>query len=147
MRRRSRLVAMGSIKPRFANAAPSDGRFRLDRLQAPRATGARFRPRELPADDAAAFVRSGIEHAPWNHEVEALIEAPAATVRDRIGRWVTVEEVDDRRCRLRMTTDSLDWALLALGATGADFAVIGPPELRDRVRDWGERFARASGAA
>ena len=37
--------------------------FRLDRLDAPRATGARFRPRELPADDAAAFVRAGIAHA------------------------------------------------------------------------------------
>ena len=119
--------------------------FRLDRLDAPHATGARFRPRELPADDAAAFVRSGIEHAPWNHEVEAVVEAPPAAIRDRVGRWVTVEEIDDGRCRLRMTTDSLDWALLALGATGADFAVIGPPELRDRVRDWGERFARASG--
>jgi len=119
--------------------------FRLDRLDGPHATGVRFRPRELPADDAAAFVRAGIEHAPWNHEVEALIEAPAATVRDRIGRWVTVEEVDDRRCRLRMTTDSLDWALLALGATGADFAVVGPAELRDEVRAWGERFARVTG--
>ena len=92
--------------------------FRLDRLQTPRATGARFRPRELPADDAAAFVRAGISHAPWNHEVEALVEAPAAAVRERVGRWVHVEEVDDGRCRLRMTTDSLDWALLALGAVG-----------------------------
>jgi predicted DNA-binding transcriptional regulator YafY len=118
--------------------------FRLDRLQTPRATGARFRPRELPADDAAAFVRAGISHAPWNHEVEALVEAPAAAVRERVGRWVHVEEVDDGRCRLRMTTDSLDWALLALGAVGAEFAVLGPPELRDRMQAWGERFARAA---
>lgn len=118
--------------------------FRLDRLDAPRATGARFRPRELPADDAAAFVRAGISHAPWNHEVEALVEAPAAAVRERIGRWVTVEDVDDRCCRLRMTTDALDWALLALGAVDAEFTVVGPPELRDRVQSWGERFARAA---
>ena len=60
---------------------------------------------------------------------------------------MTVEEVDDRRCRLRMTTDSLDWALLALGATGADFAVVGPAELRDKVRAWGARFARATGSS
>src|SRR5438128_2030963 len=33
--------------------------FRLDRLAAPRRTGARFRPRELPAEDAAAYVRAG----------------------------------------------------------------------------------------
>ena len=32
--------------------------FRLDRVAAPRATGSRFGPRDLPADDAAAFVRS-----------------------------------------------------------------------------------------
>ena len=43
-----------------------------------------------------------------------------------------------------MTTDSLDWALLALGAVGAEFAVVGPPELRDRMQAWGERFARAA---
>src|SRR6202789_477064 len=30
--------------------------FRLDRLNEPAGTGARFRPRELPAEDAAAFV-------------------------------------------------------------------------------------------
>jgi hypothetical protein len=29
--------------------------FRLDRLDAPHGTGVRFRPRALPADDAAAF--------------------------------------------------------------------------------------------
>jgi predicted DNA-binding transcriptional regulator YafY len=120
--------------------------FRLDRVDAPRATGARFRPRELPADDAAAFVRAGISHAPWSHEVEAIVEAPAAAVRERVGRWVQVEEVDDERCRLRMTTDSLDWALLALGAVGVEFVVVGPPELRDRMQAWGERFARAATA-
>lgn len=117
--------------------------FRLDRLDGPRPTGARFRPRELPAADAAAFVRAGIEHGPGNHEVEALVDAPATAVRQRIGRWVGVEEVDDRRCRLRMTTDSLDWALLALGAVDAEFTVVGPPELRERMQSWGERFGRA----
>ncbi|MGH8964439.1 MAG: helix-turn-helix transcriptional regulator, partial [Actinomycetes bacterium] len=37
--------------------------FRLDRVVdgGARRTGARFRPRELPAEDAAAFVRSGID--------------------------------------------------------------------------------------
>ena len=90
---------------------------------------------------------SGISHAPWNHEVEALVEAPAAAVRERVGRWVHVEEVDDGCCRLRMTTDSLDWALLALGAVGAEFAVLGPPELRDRMQAWGERFARAAASS
>src|SRR6266487_1386536 len=35
--------------------------YRLDRLTGPEGTGARFRPRELPAADAAAFVREGVQ--------------------------------------------------------------------------------------
>jgi hypothetical protein len=42
-----------------------------------------------------------------------------------------------------MTADSLDWPIMALGAVGADFEVVSPPELADRVRDWGRRFSRA----
>lgn len=83
--------------------------FRLDRLQQPRSTRTRFRPRQLPADDAAAFVRAGIENVPARHAVEALVHAPAVRVRDQVGRWGTVEDIDDQRCLLRMTPDSLDW--------------------------------------
>ena len=118
--------------------------FRLDRLRDPRGTGARFRPRELPAHDAAAFVRDGIENAPAAHAVEAIVHAPAVTVRAALGRWGTIEEMDDERCRLRMTADSLDWPALALGTVGAEFEVVGPPELIEHIREWGIRFRRAT---
>jgi len=118
--------------------------FRLDRLTGPRGTGARFRPRELPAADAAAFVRAGIGSAQAVYQVEALVEVPAAVVRERYGRWATVEEVTEARSRIRMTADQLEWPLLVLGGLGAEFQVIGPPELRDQVRDWARRFTRAS---
>ena len=121
--------------------------FRLDRLSAPQGTGARFRPRELPAADAAAFVRAGIGNIATGHEVEVLIEAPAAAVRERVGRWAAVEDIGDARCRLRMTTDSLDWPAMALGVIGAEFHVLSPPELLDRVRDWGRRFSQANRTA
>jgi predicted DNA-binding transcriptional regulator YafY len=117
--------------------------FRVDRLSGPEGTGARFRPRELPAADAAAFVRAGIDSVQAGYEVEVLVDAPAAAVRERIGRWSTVEEAGAGRSRVRMTTDSLDWPVMALGAVGADFDVISPPELADQVRDWGRRFSRA----
>jgi predicted DNA-binding transcriptional regulator YafY len=65
-------------------------------------------------------------------------------VRQRIGRWSTVEELGATRCRVRMSGDSLDWPLMALGLTGADFQVVSPPELLDRVHDWGRRFGRAT---
>ncbi|HWW55120.1 MAG TPA: YafY family protein [Acidimicrobiales bacterium] len=118
--------------------------FRLDRLGEPRSTGGHFPQRELPADDAAEFVRAGIDNLATRYEVEALVHAPAAFVRARIGRWGTVEHVDDDRCLLRMSADSLDWPMMALGVTGSDFEVIAPPALLDHVREWVDRFGRAA---
>src|SRR6476646_2298546 len=102
--------------------------FRLDRLDAPRRTGARFRARDLPADDAAAFVRAGLRNLPTSYDVEVLVDAPVDAVRARVGRWVSVEEAG-AGCRIRMSTDSLDWAALAVGAAGAEFTVVTPEEL------------------
>jgi predicted DNA-binding transcriptional regulator YafY len=118
--------------------------FRLDRLDNPRSTGMRFAPRPLPAADAVAFVRRGIEGLPKSQAVEAIVHAPATTVRAQVGQWTSVEEVDEGRCRLRMTVDSLDWPALALGMVGADFEVVGPPELAQHLREWGARFMRAT---
>jgi predicted DNA-binding transcriptional regulator YafY len=122
--------------------------FRLDRvLGPPQPTGARFRPRTLPAADAAEFVRRGITSAaPQSWIVEAVVEAPAEVIRQRLGRWATVEEDGQERCRVTMNaTDSLDWPVLALGVAGADFQVVSPPELAEKIADWGARFSRASG--
>ena len=120
--------------------------FRLDRLTEPRGTGARFRTRALPTADAAEFVRAAVRRVGTPIEVEALVHAPAARVREQVGRWAEVEVVDQQRCRLRMSVDSLDWPMLALGALGAEFTVASPPELVDRVREWSDRFARACSA-
>jgi len=126
--------------------------FRLDRLSGtPQPTGARFRPRTLPAADAADFVRRNIAAAPragtgtW--QVEAVVAAPAATVRERIGRWAAVEEAGPGHCRVTMTTPDSDWPVIALGVAGADFQLLSPPELAGRIADWGARFSRAGRAA
>lgn len=121
--------------------------FRLDRLAAPRPTGARFAPRPLPTKDAAAFVRAGIAQIPRPVVVEAVVAAPADDVRRCIGRWAEVEESGERSCRLRVSTESLDWAALILGATEADFRLEGPPELAGHLRAWAERFTRATSGA
>ena len=118
--------------------------FRLDRLTAARTTGSRFAPRDLPAADAAAFVRAGITHLPRPVVVDAVIAAPADLVRSRVGRWARVDEGADGTCRLRFSTGSLDWAALTLGATGADFSLQGPSELLEHLGSWSERFARAT---
>ena len=119
--------------------------FRLDRLTGLHRTGERFFLRELPADDAAEFVRRGIDNLPARHNVEAVIHADASIVRSRIGTWATVEEIDGARCALRVTADSLDWVMMILGAVGAEFEVVSPSAVVDHARDWMDRFGRAIG--
>jgi predicted DNA-binding transcriptional regulator YafY len=122
--------------------------FRLDRLESPRSTGIRFHPRELPAKDAVAFVRAAIDSLPSApQQVEVLIHAPFSRVRGQVGQWATVEEVDADHCRVLMRADNMDWPAFALGAIGADFEVVRPPELVERLREWGTRFARATARA
>lgn len=118
--------------------------FRLDRLTVPRTTGVRFRTRELPTADAAEFVRAGVRAQPAAQTVAARVQAPAGVVRERIGQWGTVEEIDDGSCVLRMTTDTFDWPAMTLGTIGAEFTVLTPPGLVEYVREVGERFGRAS---
>ena len=141
-----RLVSLGRRWYLVAyDLARNDWRsFRLDRLDSLRTTGMRFEPRELPAEDAVSFVRAGIQNLPTRRRVEVLVHAPGETVRARLGQWASVEDVDERSCRLRMTVENLDWPALALGTVGVDFEVIRPPELVDHLRDWAARFTRAT---
>ena len=117
--------------------------FRLDRLTGPAPLGARFRQRTLPAEDAAAFVRRGTARMPASFDVEVLVAAPPHVVRARLGPWATAEEAPDGATVLRMRTDSLDWAALALGSVGAEFRVRAPAELLEHLGGWSSRFARA----
>jgi predicted DNA-binding transcriptional regulator YafY len=144
-----RLVALGRRWYLVAHdVTRGDWRsFRLDRLTRPSSTGARFAPRPLPAEDAAAFVRAGIGTRVPTHDVEVVVRAPADDVRRRIGRWATVEELGPERCRVRMEPDDLSWPALALGMVGAEFTVVSPPELGDLLAEWGGRFARAADGA
>ncbi|MGS2805688.1 helix-turn-helix transcriptional regulator [Nocardia sp. MW-W600-9] len=118
--------------------------FRVDRLSASRSTGVRFRPRDLPAPDAATFVRDGIGSRRNGYTVTAEIEAPALDVHARVGRWCVVTALPADRTHIEMTVDNLDWPILLLGKVEAEFRVLGPPELTDRLAEWGSRFRAAS---
>ena len=118
--------------------------FRVDRAERAQRTGARFRPRELPAEDAGAFVRSRLDRTPSGWAVEVLLDAPVTAVQERVGRWGTAEPAEDGRCILRMQVDSLDWPAMVLGGIGADVEVVAPPELYDLLRGWAQTFDRAT---
>jgi predicted DNA-binding transcriptional regulator YafY len=117
--------------------------FRLDRMTRP-AAGHPFAPRRLPAEDAAAFVRTRLASAPKRHVVRAEVSAPAETVQARIGRWATVHEVDVETSGVTINAESLDWALIGLVATEAPFRVLDPPEFVSYLRDINRRLTRAT---
>lgn len=118
--------------------------FRVDRLTDPAPSGVPFRPRELPAGDAAEFVQAGIASRPTKYDVRVRVEATSEDVRRVVGRWGEVEAVDERACVLRMSVDGLEWPAMVVASVGADFAVESPPELVDYVREVGGRFCRAT---
>jgi predicted DNA-binding transcriptional regulator YafY len=117
--------------------------FRVDRISDPEATGQRFRPRELPAEDAPTFVRAGIRARPQRYDVRVRFAAPAAEVDAYVGRWATVAADGDDACRMTMATDTLDWPIMVLTHLDCDFTIDGPPELVDLVASASARFARS----
>ena len=121
--------------------------FRVDRLSDPRSTRYRFEQREVPGGDAAAFVSDQLESIPTRFAVAVDIRAAASDVEAVVGRWGSVEPRTEGSCRLRMNVDEFDWPALVLGATGAEFEVVEPPELREHLRRLGELFVRSSAPA
>jgi predicted DNA-binding transcriptional regulator YafY len=119
--------------------------FRVDRLSGPALTGARFRPRDIPGGDPVAWMRSRLAAIPTKYDVSVVFAAPAASVGATVGQWAKVEPIDDGSCRMRMSTDDLNWPLWVLGSLGADFTIESPAELRDRVRTAGETLLRGAG--
>ncbi|WP_238412966.1 helix-turn-helix transcriptional regulator [Saccharothrix deserti] len=115
--------------------------FRVDRMDAPRATGRRFTPRELPSDPAEYVARS-LTTAPYRFTCTATVDAPAAVVRSRLvvalpGR---VEAVDERTCRVRLGANAIEHVAADLLLLGADYTLDASPELLAALREVGSRL-------
>jgi predicted DNA-binding transcriptional regulator YafY len=121
--------------------------FRLDRLQNPASTGVRFTPRDLPAEDAAAYVSQSLSAAPNRYEARVTLHVPADAISKRVpSYWGTIEPIDDERCEYRTGDDDLDWLAVRVAMLGVDFEVHEPPELADHLRLLARRLDRATGA-
>ena len=120
--------------------------FRVDRLDEPQATGVRFRERDLPAGDAAAYVAEAIRAPFAKHRAVVRLLAPLEAVADRLPPSAgLLEAVTPETCILRTATDSLEWLAVFIGVLGVDFEILEPPELADSVRAMGDRLSRAAG--
>ncbi|MGV9777994.1 helix-turn-helix transcriptional regulator, partial [Streptosporangium sp. NPDC003464] len=121
--------------------------FRVDRIRQPRPTGARITPRELPADDAAAYVSRKLRSLAPTYRAVATLYAPVEEVARRLGSAPgDLEPIDEHSCRLHSHTDTLEWLAFRLAMLGCEFEVHGPPELAECLRALGGRASRAAGA-
>ena len=123
--------------------------FRLDRISGPPGPpGARFTPRQPPAEDAAASVSQSISSAPYRYQARVLIHAPLEAVARRsspaAGR---LEAAGQQACVLHTGSDSLDELAIYIAVKGFDFTVLDPPELIPALRALAERLARAASAS
>ena len=118
--------------------------FRVDRMSDPWPMPGHVAPRELPAKDGAAWLRTSIEGSAPMADAVALVEAPAPTVAARIPDGAgTVEPIDELRCRVRLHADTIPWQAMRLLRLEADFVVESPPELVDYLRAIGKRVTHA----
>ena len=119
--------------------------FRVDRLARPASTGVRFRARELPAKDAAAFVNQSIVGAPNRFEARVTLRASADEVAGRVpAHWGTLEPIDANTCEYRTGDDDLWWLTMRVAMLPVDFEVHEPPELIEHLRALTARLERAA---
>ena len=105
----------------------------------------RFRPRRLPAKDAAAYVERSIAGAPTRYEAVVTLHAPAEQISSRIpAYWGTIEPIDAHTCRFTAGDDDLGWLAMRVAMLGVDFDVQEPPELIEHLRALGSRLRRAT---
>ncbi|MEU4762469.1 WYL domain-containing protein [Actinosynnema sp. NPDC023794] len=121
--------------------------FRADRITPRTPTGPRFTPRDLPAENVAAFVAARFSGSDgsggWPCHGEVILDLPAADVSPFVHDGV-VEELTPNRCRV--TAGSWSWPALAatIGRFDADIEVVGPTELKDAFAHLARRYARAA---
>jgi predicted DNA-binding transcriptional regulator YafY len=118
--------------------------FRVDRIAKPASTGVRFSARDLPAKDAAAYVAQSLQSYPSRYEARVTVHCPAAELQGR--RWLggDVTALDDDRCELRTSDDSLDWLAMRIAMLPMRYEVHGSPEVIERLRLIADRIGLAT---
>ncbi|WP_422507940.1 helix-turn-helix transcriptional regulator [Stenotrophomonas sp. GZD-301] len=119
--------------------------FRIDRITSTPVIGAHFRPRPGPeGGDLRAFVDRALSLGGRGDGAEVILHAPLEAMRQCIPASAgTLEAVDAQRCLLRCAAHPMGAVVYWLLALELEFEVVGPPALRERLREAGARVARS----
>ncbi|HST67881.1 MAG TPA: YafY family protein [Mycobacteriales bacterium] len=109
--------------------------FRLDRLSRPFANGVRFTPRELPAEDAAAYVAQALRSVPRDHEALLAIPLGVDAAREHVPPWLGELTADGPdRTLLRASNYNVEWLALSLTMLPVDATLLdASPEVRTQL--------------
>ena len=118
--------------------------FRIDRMGLLHPTGPHFTPRELPAEDIAAYVTRSIRSAPAKFESKVRVHASAAIIAERVPHDILIEPIDEGTCLVHAKSNSLEMLAMHLGMLDADFTVTEPPELIEQLARLSKRFKNAA---
>jgi predicted DNA-binding transcriptional regulator YafY len=109
--------------------------FRIDRIAGPATAKLRFTPRELPAADAAAYLRQAIVGAPYRYTATVTVPAPADVITTRLPAAMPsrVTAVDDTTSTIQLGSDSLDRLTQDIVAAGTDATVHTSAEVAEHL--------------
>ncbi len=119
--------------------------FRIDRIASVTPLPCTYEP--PGAFDAVAHLTRSLAAVPYAHEVEVLIEMPAAEARRRIPATVATIDATDGGVVMRARAEHLDGMARMLAGLGRPFAVRRPDALRAAVRELAESLTRSAGPA
>ena len=118
--------------------------FRVDRMRPRSHPGPRFRRREDPGGDLAAYVERTLGQSMWDYRARIKVHAPAERVAARVPPAVVVEAIDERSCFVNVGSDTAHDLAFWLAMIDEDFEAGDHPELADELRALAERYLRAA---
>jgi predicted DNA-binding transcriptional regulator YafY len=125
----------------WSHAADDRRMYRIDRVLSVEVLDEEFTPPE-DLDPFAALEKQMSEG--WEHSVDVVIAAPVEEVAGWVPRSLGhLEATKDGQTRLTGSTRNLEWYASELAELPTSFVVEGGAELRDAVRDLGERLLRS----
>jgi len=123
--------------------------FRVDRIAAPRPAGRRFKPRAIPGGDAASYLTKTLANVVYRHEARVRYLVGLEQLRERTpGGWGGLQPDGEEACIFETSDDDLGWLAFRISFPGAPFELLeGSAELRERLREMGERLLAGAGEA